>query len=440
MGLKGRELTDAAEKGRNLEKLQQKLSDFKKLFAVSEIINSTLDIDELLDRAMKVAGKIMEVEASALMLIDKSAKELVFKIAHGKSGDKVKEIRLELGKGIAGWVAKEKKPVLINDVENDPRHFKRADEYSGFKTRAVLCVPLKVKDTTIGVLQVLNPKHKKGFDSEDQKLLENFSSMAAIAIENARMHASLLEKQRVEDELKIGHQIQQNFLSSKFPEYDGLLFDAKNIPALELGGDFYDFLDFGAGRVGIVVGDVSGKGVPAALFMVKAMSEIRFHASLLANLAKPGKLMEKINNILVEKSILGMFITLLIGMVDLRQKTLTSVNAGHYPFLIRDGRGNISEAVCKQALPVGVVPDVKFGETVLELKGGETIIGYTDGIIEARNISREEFGKKRFFDIIKDRNINPEKAIECILDKVVDFSKGAPQHDDLTLVAATLKH
>lgn len=437
MGLKGKELTDAAKKGKNLEKLQQKLSDFKKLFAVSEIINSTLDIDELLDRSMKVAGKIMEVEASALMLIDKSTKELVFKIAHGKSGDKVKEIRLEPGQGIAGRVAREAKPVLINNVENDPRHFKRADEYSGFKTRAVLCVPLKVKDITIGVLQVLNPKHKKGFDSEDQELLGNFSSMAAIAIENARMHTSLLEKQRVEDELKIGHQIQQNFLSSKFPEYDGLLLDAKNIPALELGGDFYDFLDFGAGRVGIVVGDVSGKGVPAALFMVKAMSEIRFHASLFA---KPGKLMEKINNILVEKSILGMFVTLLIGIVDSRKKTLISVNAGHYPFLIRDGRGNISEAVCEPELPVGVVPDVKFGETVLELRGGETIIGYTDGIIEARNISREEFGKKRFFDIIKDGNINPEKTIECILDKVVGFSKGAPQHDDLTLVAATLKN
>ena len=134
MGLKGKELTDAAEKGKNLEKLQQKLSDFKKLFAVSEIINSTLDIAELLDRSMKVAGKIMEVEASALMLIDKSTKELVFKIAHGKSGDKVKEIRLEPGQGIAGRGAREEKPLLINNVENDPGHFRRADEYSGFKT------------------------------------------------------------------------------------------------------------------------------------------------------------------------------------------------------------------------------------------------------------------------------------------------------------------
>lgn len=429
-------MTDAAKKGKNLEKLQQKLADFKKLFAVSEIINSTLDIDELLDRAMKVAGKIMEVEASALMLIDQSTKELVFKIAHGKSGDKVKEIRLEPGQGIAGWVAREEKPVLINDVENDPRHFKKADEYSGFKTRAVLCVPLKVKDKTIGILQVLNPKRKKGFDSEDQELLGNFSSMAAIAIENARMHTSLLEKQRVEDELKIGHQIQQNFLPSKFPEYDNLLLDAKNIPALELGGDFYDFLDFGAGQVGIVVGDVSGKGVPAALFMVKAMSEIRFHASFFA---KPEKLMEKINNVLVEKSMLGMFITLLIGIIDSKKKTLTFVNAGHYPFLIYDGKGNIRETVFESELPIGIVPSVKFKETVLDLKGDETIIGYTDGIIEARNMSREEFGKKRFFDIMRDRNINPGKIIECILDKVVGFSKGAPQHDDLTLVAATLK-
>ncbi|MDD5645234.1 MAG: SpoIIE family protein phosphatase [bacterium] len=418
------------------EKLRHKISNLKKLIAVGGIINSTLDISELLDRAMKVAENIMNVEASALMLIDENTDELVFKIAHGDAGEKVKEIRLKKGQGIAGWVAKEEKPLVINDVENDSRHFKGADARSGFKTRAILCVPLIARNRTIGVLQVLNPISRKEFIDEDQELLESFSSMVAIAVENARMHKSLLEKQRVEHELEIGHQIQQNFLPSEFPSSENLILNAKNIPALELGGDFFDFLDFSEGKVGLVIGDVSGKGVPAALFMVRAMSEIRFHAALSKGV---GELMGEINNALVDQSMMGMFITLLIGILDCREGIITFANAGHHPFLIRGKDGSVRETFCKTGLPAGIMPGVKYEESVAELKKGETIIGYTDGITEARSAKGEEFGEERLKNLIKHKKLDAGEIIQYILDDVEGFFRGVPQHDDLTLIAATVK-
>ncbi|MCK9554587.1 SpoIIE family protein phosphatase [bacterium] len=418
------------------EKLRRKVSDLKKLITVGGIINSTLDINELLDRAMKVAENIMNVEASALMLLDEKTDELVFKIAHGDAGEKIKEIRLRKGQGIGGWVAREQKPLIINDVENDSRHFKGADEHSGFKTRAILCVPLTAKNKTIGVLQVLNPIEKEGFGDEDRELLESFSSMVAIAVENARMHKRLLERQRVEHELEIGHQIQQNFLPSEFPSYENLILSARNIPALELGGDFYDFLDFGGGKVGLVIGDVSGKGVPAALFMVRAMSEIRFHASLFKGV---GKLMEEINNALVDQSMLGMFITLLIGILDYKEKVITFANAGHHPFVIRGADGEIRELLCRTGLPAGIMPGVKYEQSVAKINGGETIIGYTDGITEARNAKGEEFGEEKLKVLIEHKKLDAGEIIQYILDEVKTFSRDVPQHDDLTLIAATIK-
>ncbi len=431
--LKGR-LTKAE---RDLLVAREKISNLSSLIETSNIVNSSLDLPTLLDLIMKIAKGVMKTEASSLMLIDEATKELVYEVALGRKGKEVKEkFRLKLGQGIAGWVAKYEKSLLVKDVRRDRRFFPSVDRASGFKTRSILCVPMKVKGRTIGILEAINPTKGRSFGEEDVELFSAFANQAAIAIENARMHQRLLERQRIEQELAIARQIQQSFLPRVCPRPKGARFFACNISAKEVGGDFYDFIEIGRGRIGVVVGDVSGKGIPAALYMVKTISEFRNFALLYEN---ADDALFAVNNSLVKKSKFGMFVTLFYLILDLEAKSIRFSNAGGPPLIFREGESDkVRSLKGAGGSPLGIISNMGYTQEELSLKKGDLLLSYTDGIVEARDSKGKEFTLERLKALVRGKSLEPRRVIDEILREVNAFSKGVAQHDDLTLLAISI--
>jgi len=427
-----------AELGALQEQLRaatHKIASLSALVEISKIINSTLDLDTLLTMIMEIIKQVLNAESGSLLLIDERGDELLFRVALGSKGKELKEkFRLKMGQGIAGWVATHGEPLLVPDVSQDKRFDPTTDKTLGHRTRSILCVPLQVQGKMLGVLEAINSKSPGGFSHDEMELFLAFSSQAAVAIESARLHARLLEQQRVDHELKIAHQIQQNFLPSSFPKIAGAKLYARTVPAWETGGDFFDVVEMGEGRVGAVVGDVSGKGVPAALYMVKALSEFRFRS--------PGalgidRMLEALNESLFDHSTSGMFVTLLYVVLDTVARTLSYGSAGHLPLMRKTGGGGSVELLDQATgVPLGVTRGARYMMHTEALEKGDVLFLYTDGIIEARDRKGHEFGLPRLRRLLSSGwAAGPEAMVRRVLRSVERFSRGMPQYDDLTAMA-----
>ena len=417
--------------------LQKTVENLRKVLELNSIINSTLNLEELLGILMKTAEQVMNSQVASLMLVDEKSHDLIFKVALGEKGGELKEkFRIRMGEGIAGSVAESGNSLIVNDVQNDARFAKRFDDSTGFQTKAILCVPMKAKGKVIGVLQAINPVGRDTFSANDQALFETFADQAAIAIENAQLHGEIVKQERTKQDLKIAHEIQQNFLPDLTGTSFGLDVAAQNIPALAVGGDFYDVIKLDENKTGIVIGDVSGKGVPAALYMVRAISEYRF----LAPKAKdPAELVTTLNNTLAPNSPFGMFVTLFYMVVDHSRKTLHYTSAGHHPLIKREHpTGKVEELDNTGGPPVGLSQGVEYGQSSHEAKPGDAFFTYTDGIVEARNEKAEEYGTDRLKKCVSQKNNSAKDEASQILDDVKLFAKEAAQHDDITVIAMRL--
>ncbi|MFQ5770918.1 MAG: PP2C family protein-serine/threonine phosphatase, partial [bacterium] len=316
-----------------LANLRTKVADLSSLIEVSIIINSTLNLDELIGLVMEKAQSVMKAEACSVMLINETKSVLECAVALGEVGDQLKQsMELQLGEGIAGWVAQHGKPQIVRDVANDPRFTSKIDENTGFQTRSILAAPLMVKDKTIGVAEVINRVDGKAFDEEDLELFSTFCRQVAMAIENARMHQLELEKQKLEQQLEAAKFIQQSFMPESFPDSPEQRFSvtAKSLPAASIGGDFFDFIEIDKDTIGIAVGDVTGKGIPAALYMARLVSDFRIYTQIHKY---PAQVLKALNKILVERSRRGMFVTFQYGLLNAASGKFVYANAGHIPFL-----------------------------------------------------------------------------------------------------------
>jgi sigma-B regulation protein RsbU (phosphoserine phosphatase) len=413
------------------------IQNLKKVLAVNSRLNSTLNLSELLEIIMTTAAEVMRAKTASLLLVDEASQDLVFRVALGdKGGDLKEKFRVKMGEGIAGSVAKSGKSLIVNDTQNDPRFAKRFDDSTGFKTEAILCVPMTVKDKIIGVLQAINPIGRKAFDADDLELFETFSHQASLAVETARMHDEILKQERTKQELKIAHDIQQNFL----PDLTNTAFPvdvaASNIPARDVSGDFYDVVPLGPHRTALMVGDVSGKGVPAALYMVRAISEYRFLAQ---RLAAPGELMTALNTTLAENSPFGMFVTLFYLVVDTQTRKIDYCSAGHHPLLRRSGKtGAVTPLDNAGGPPAGLALGVNYSQQSVTLESGDAVFVYTDGVTEARNPKREEYGVDRLVECLKTKMPDAKTYTQTVLENLKGFIQNAAPHDDITVLAAVL--
>jgi serine phosphatase RsbU (regulator of sigma subunit) len=225
--------------------------------------------------------------------------------------------------------------------------------------------------------------------------------------------------------------VQESFLPQKTPEISSYKFSAHYTPAQEVGGDFYDFIHLDRRRTGVVIGDVSGKGVPAALYMAKLGSDLR---TLAFTEKDPSSAIEKLNSLLAERSRRGMFATLLYIELEPESGKLTISNAGHLPPLIKKTDGTVTKLATAGGSPLGILAGMKFGQETAALDPGDTVILYTDGIIEAMNAKEELYGYERFEALVKKSSPDPDMLKSAIIDDVNRFTGLSPQHDDMTLV------
>ncbi len=406
------------------------LKELSILYEMNLLFASSIDLKETLNTVFYNILNAIQAEAGSMFLMDDQSNTLACRICQGPKD--ITGIHVPFGKGIVGHVAKTRQVDVTTDVKHDVRHFPDIDEQSGFVTHSMVSVPLITKDELLGVIQVINKKGGKTFSQEDVNLLQSLSSGAAMAIQNARFSQRLLQEERIMSELMIAHQIQQGILPRPFEGHPAIHFEGANHPAKDVGGDFYDYFQLNGKEFAFMIGDVCGKGVPAAIFMASARSTIKSQA--LAVL-EPAKVIHFANKLIAEDAQHGIFVTVFYAVYDPETRLLRFTNAGHtLPFLYRSSTGSCA-SLFNTNFPLGVFDPFTFQESSFQLEAGDTIVLYTDGVSEALNPLREQFGTDRLVNLILEHgNRSPKELLDAIVADVRAFSGDVPQHDDITLL------
>lgn len=410
-------------------KKQQQIKKLESLINASKILNSTLDLDKLLSLILDLATKNLKADRGTIYLIDAARNELWSKVLKGKE---LVEIRLPIGTGISGHVAKTGKTVNLKDAWRDKRFFSGFDIRSGFQTKTMLCMPMRDREEKIiGVFQILNKK-KGVFDKNDEHFLEAFSVHAALAIENARLHQAIVEKERIEKEIEIAGSIQRRLLPKELPAIPGYAVDAAARPCKAVGGDYYDIIELGGGKYALVIADVSGKGVPAALLV--SMLHAALHAYIETNIDLVD-LVVKLNKVIYNNTEPERYITFVIGVLDINAGTLTYVNAGHnFPYVIKSDTQEVYP-LGKGGLPLGMFEGLPFQKETVPLGMTDNVVLYTDGVTEAMDTSAGEYSEERFQRCIVRHMHKPVSELKGeIMSDVEHFTEGQAQSDDLTLL------
>jgi sigma-B regulation protein RsbU (phosphoserine phosphatase) len=390
----------------------------------------TLNIEDTIQKALELIVSYVNAEAGSLFLLDDNGTQLVCKASVGPVD--VSGLTLKSDEGIVGQCVTAHESNMVRDVSTDPDFAQSVDAVTGFHTRSILCTPMSVQGVCIGAIELINKKDESLLFSEpDLMMLKTLASAAALAIRNARMAEELVEQERVSRELELASQMQRSLLPearpAPFPVY------GVNLPAHEVSGDFYDFYELDNGRIYFSLGDVSGKGMDAALLMSKTASLFR---CLGKTIDEPATLLVTINRELCETSIHGMFVTMVCGILDTASGEIKLANAGHEPPLIHDADGNFS-AIPASAPPLGILPlnvdehDVR--DEVFSLAGG-TLYIFSDGVTEGDIGNGERLEVEGFKKIITGKADAP---LAARIDAVISSLKGSgrKRHDDITVLA-----
>jgi sigma-B regulation protein RsbU (phosphoserine phosphatase) len=399
---------------------RDEMERLRTLVEASKLINSSIEPDALFASILTVARNELHVERGTLYFVDEAAQQIWTKIA----GELSTEIRLPIGKGLAGTVAATGEPVILHDAYADPRFDRSLDQKTGYHTRSMLCVPIRNRQQKIvGVLQLLN-KTTGAFGTGDLDFLNSISDHMAIAMENATLHMELLEKQRMANELKLGREIQSRLLPTPPMDVESTRLAALSVPCYEVGGDYYDFIELPDGDLGLAIGDVSGKGVSAALIMSSVQAALRVAAPIEDDLAH---LVQRLNALIYRGSRGRKYATFFFGRYTPSTGLLRYVNAGHNPpFVAIDGQ---LEELSSTGKPIGIFPESQYHEEAAEIPPGATLFLYTDGLNEAANAEDEEFGYERLRDLFL-KTHEPAQIVAAI----TEFERGARPTDDKTIV------
>ena len=420
-----------------LKTIEKRLEGFRALIEVSAIISSTLDFNELMTLVMEKAKSLMKAEGCSILLHNKETNKLEFDLALCREesvADILKsKVSLDMGQGIAGWVAEHQTPLLIKDAKADSRFYPDADQLTCFTTRSLIAVPLISRSGLIGVAEILNSKEKDFFGDDDLEIFQTLCRQVAIVIENARFYKESVEKEKLRQELEIASVVQKSFLpESPIFKKDHLTLSAINLSATQVGGDLYDFIDLGPNRVGVFIGDVSGKGIYAALYMAKVISDFR---NIAPQMGAPEIALNRLNAMLSQAP-RGMFLTGIFGIVDLLKGNLSLSVAGHPPFLWLT-HGEVRVMNVASGPPLGILP-AEYPSTEISLKKGDRILFLTDGVFEAKDKGGKRIGFEKLVSFVKEHT-GEGNLIQKVVDYVNDFSKGLARADDLTLVELSWK-
>ena len=407
------------------------------LLDITQTISRSLDLDEVLNLVMDTLDSLIPYDAAGIYLVkcEKPLVELegvpdetcVFhtQAVRGYDIDDLQELHLKMGEGLIGHVALTGKPYVAHDVSNNPRYIN-----ARHRTRSEMVAPIISNNEVIGVFD-LESDQLDSYSNDDLEVLMLLSSQVAIIIEKVMLHEQMIEKQRLETQLEVARQVQLELLPSRDPQLNGFDISAYNFPTEEVSGDYYDWVRIYDDQIALVIADVSGKGVPAALLMAFLRASLRAatHIGYAPHIS-----MSKVNYLLWESIERNQFVTAFYGIFDATNRTLSYSNAGHNPALLMevDGTARFEE---RGGVPLGMFRDTRYYEYFETIEPGQLLVLYTDGLTEAMNANQEEYGRDRLVTAVREcRDLSAREMIDFIHRDLIGWTEGRGAHDDVTIL------
>ena len=410
------------------QRLRQAVEELSVLNEVALAVSSTSALNEVIDLIVQKCVKHLRVEQGAVLMIGEqqantSLLTMVRKVESDYAG-----IPYRLGDQLTGWMLKNQQPLLVTDLSTDSR-FRLPPE--AVTVRSLLCVPLRLKGKMIGVLSVFNKRGGDVFSESDQRLLTIIAAQSAQIIESVRLYEEEIKMKRIEQELDTAREIQVKLLPKGPPWIPGYDVAARSEAARQVGGDSFDFIETGDGRVALCLADVSGKGISASLLMANVQATIRAlsltESTLHARLAQANKL-------LYDSTDSDKFVTMFYSVLDAAKHELSYSNAGHNPPILVTAGGEVRRL--EEGGPVlGVLPQFSYPQAAVPLEPGDLLLIFSDGFSEAMNLNLEELGEEPLVAIAKEgRELPARQTVERLFAAVGEFCGEAPQTDDMTVI------
>ena len=411
------------------------IDKLRMLLDITKTISRSLDLDEVLNLVMDTLDSLIPYDAAGIYLVKCSSplaawdgerdESCVFhtQAVRGYDIDDLQELHLKMGEGLIGHVAVTGKPYVSHDVGNNPRYINARP-----RTNSEMVAPIISNNQVIGVFD-LESDELNAYSNDDVEVLMLLASQVAIIIEKVMLHDQLIEKQRLETQLEVARQVQLELLPARDPQLEGFDISAYNFPTEEVSGDYYDWVRIFDDQIGVVIADVAGKGVPAALLMAFLRASLRAasHIGYAPHIS-----MSKVNYLLWESIERNQFVTAFYGILDATNRTLAYSNAGHNPSLLMeaDGTARFDE---RGGVPLGMFRDTRYYEYYETMKPGQLLVLYTDGVTEAMNSAAEEYGKERLAEAVRQsRERSAREIIDHIYRDLIVWTEGQGSHDDVT--------
>jgi sigma-B regulation protein RsbU (phosphoserine phosphatase) len=403
------------------------------LLDITKKISRSLDLQEVLNLVMDTLDSLIPYDAAGIFVLKCAMsgsgktpnQACVFhtEAVRGYDIEDFRELRLKIGEGIIGTVALTGEPVISPDVRTDPRYVNARAE-----TRSEMVAPIITNEEVIGVFD-LESDHLNAYTPDDLQVLLLLASQVAIIIEKVMLHEQLIEKKRLEGQLEVARQVQLELLPASDPKLEGFDICAYNFSTEEVSGDYYDWVGIYEDQIGVVIADVSGKGVPAALLMAFLRASLR--AAIHIGYA-PHISMAKVNYLLWESIERNQYVTAFYGVLDASNRTLAYTNAGHNPPLLMDADGT-ARFIERGGIPLGMFRDTRYYEYYQAIEAGQTLVLYTDGATEATNQKEEEYGRPRLAETVRrGRHLSANDLITFIQADVLEWTGGRGASDDMT--------
>ncbi|HEU4635370.1 MAG TPA: SpoIIE family protein phosphatase [Edaphobacter sp.] len=423
----------AVENARLYTRVSRQAQTLAVLNEISREITSILDLDDLLERIGQLLKRVIDYQMFTILLWNDRTQHFEHRFS-SRYGERIKRDRsVAPGEGIIGSAAEARESILAPDVRKDSRYLAVNPE-----TRSELAVPLIYKGQVIGVID-LEHTRVNYYNEDHQRTLSTLAAQVAISIANARLYQRIHEEeQRMERDLEMARQVQLRLLPPQPPKMERAEFAAQFVAARSIGGDIYDFLDYGPGRVAIAIGDVSGKAAPAALYAALVSGIMR---SLAAQHLSPAALLSALNDQLQERRLDSQYVTMLVAIWDDSNQTLQIANAGSVqPLFVSlvssSSRTTVEVKTIKaEGFPLGLFPDVQYEEFTISTRTGDLLVFFSDGIPDAENAKGDMFGTDRLAKVLKaQRQATATSTVDAILKAVSDFQSGTEHFDDETVV------
>jgi serine phosphatase RsbU (regulator of sigma subunit)/pSer/pThr/pTyr-binding forkhead associated (FHA) protein len=398
------------------------------ILEISHALGRALALDDVLPKILNGLFKIFVQADRGFIVLREESGRLVPRWTKVRREENEDTIRIS--RTICNHVMEQKEAILSADAANDQR-FEMSQSIADFRIRSMMCAPLVDSEgNAFGVLQIDTLDQRHRFQKEDLEVLGAIASQAAIAIDNAKLHDQSLKQREMERDLELAHEVQRGFLPDRRPELAGFKFYDFYAPAAYVGGDYYDYVQLPDGRTAVLVADVVGHGVAAALMMAKLSSEVRI---ALASGVQPGQAITTLNDRLC-RSQTDRFVTFVMVAIDPKSGEVTIVNAGHMCPIVRRKSGAIDEPGHKEVgLPLGIAEGLNYEPVTITLSAGESVVLYTDGVNESMDLRGEFFGIDRIRRHVQGGHA-PEPLGQTIIEDVRRFVGRGPQNDDMCLV------